>query len=57
VTCECCGLAEVDEVAHVLIEEAVVVFVRACESNAERDREAWAEAEAAAAGAQAGATI
>lgn len=53
VSCECCGQIEVDEVAHVLIEEAVILFARACEAKAESDAGAWAEAEAAVAAAQA----
>lgn len=44
-TCECCGRTEVDEVALVVICEAVMGFRDALTARIERDQEAWADAE------------
>lgn len=45
-TCDCCGLSEVDEVALLVICEGIVGFRDALTARIERDQEAWAVAHA-----------
>ena len=45
-SCECCGETFVDEVALLVIEEALVEYRDALIAKAERDRAAWADAKA-----------
>ena len=42
--CECCAETFVDEVALLVIEEALVEYRDALIAKAERDQAAWAEA-------------
>lgn len=44
-TCDCCGLSEVDEVALLVICEGVMSFRDAIVARIQRDQEAWADAE------------
>lgn len=53
VRCECCGRVEDDEVAHLLIEEAVLRVCDEQDLKVERDAQAWADAEARLAAARA----
>ncbi len=46
VRCDCCSETFVDEVALIVIEEALVEYRDALLAKAERDRAAWAEAHA-----------
>jgi hypothetical protein len=45
VTCECCAGTFVDEVALLMIEDAVVTYRDALNEKRERDQAAWADAE------------
>lgn len=56
VTCECCAGTFVDEVALLLIEDAVIAYRDALVAKTERDDGAWEDAYAAAAQAQREAT-
>lgn len=44
-TCDCCGLVTVDEVALLAIEDAVIAFRDAVVAKDRQDKAAWAEAE------------
>jgi hypothetical protein len=45
--CECCGRVENDEVAHLLIAEAVLTFMVARRAKQQHDQNAFREAQAA----------
>jgi hypothetical protein len=47
VTCDCCGLVTVDEVALLAIEDAVIAFRDALLGKARKDSAAWDDAFAA----------
>jgi hypothetical protein len=43
--CECCGRVEYDNVAHLLVAEAVLTFVLSRRAKQEHDRNAFREAQ------------
>ena len=56
VTCDCCGETFVDEVALLMIDDAIRTYRDALAEKLEHDRDAWAEAERATAQALAAAS-
>ena len=45
--CECCGRVEYDQVAHLLVAEAVLTFMLSKRLKEQHDQSAWREAQLA----------